>query len=141
MAIKYRQLTGKPLGITGEIAEFSAAKILDLDLADARQPGYDAIQRRNGKIKKIQIKGRCIPVNSKSGRRLGKIQLEKEWDVILFVMMNENLDVTEIYEADRPTIKEALISQGSKARNEKGTLTICKFISIGHLIWKYQKLL
>lgn len=42
VAIRFRNLTGKPLGITGEIAEFSAAKLLNLDLAEAKQAGYDA---------------------------------------------------------------------------------------------------
>lgn len=37
LAKKYRKLTGKPLGITGEVAEFSAAQILGLELAGARQ--------------------------------------------------------------------------------------------------------
>ncbi|MHA7855997.1 hypothetical protein [Marinobacter shengliensis] len=33
VAVRFKKLTGKPLGITGEIAEFSAAKLLDLKLA------------------------------------------------------------------------------------------------------------
>ncbi len=77
LARKYRKLTGKPLGITGEVAEFSAAQILGLELAEARQSGYDAIRKENGKVIKIQIKGRCIPANAKPGQRLGSIQLEK----------------------------------------------------------------
>ena len=39
VAKKYRKLTGKPLGITGEVAEFTAATLLGLDLAEARQSG------------------------------------------------------------------------------------------------------
>ena len=42
IAINYRQLTGKPLGITGEVGEFLAAQLLDLTLEPARQAGYDA---------------------------------------------------------------------------------------------------
>ncbi len=76
LARKYRKLTGKPLGITGEVAEFSAAQILGLELAGARQSGYDAIRKENGKITKIQIKGRCIPANAKPGQRLGRYVLE-----------------------------------------------------------------
>ena len=44
LAARYYQLTGKPLGITGEIAELEAAELLGLSLADARQAGYDAIR-------------------------------------------------------------------------------------------------
>ena len=108
LARKYRKLTGKPLGITGEVAEFSAAQILGLELADARQSGYDAIRRENGRVTKIQIKGRCIPADAKPGQRLGSIQLDKEWDTVLLVLMDEDLEVLSMYEAERPAIERAL---------------------------------
>lgn len=136
LAKKYRKLTGKPLGITGEVAEFSAAQILGLELAQARQSGYDAIRRKDGKETKIQIKGRCILANAKPGQRLGSIRLDKEWDVVLLVLMNEELEVLSMYEATRPEIKRALLVPGSKARNERGALAVSKFKAIGHEVWK-----
>jgi hypothetical protein len=42
LAQKYYALTGKPLGITGEVAEYEAARILGVKLTQARQSGYDA---------------------------------------------------------------------------------------------------
>lgn len=54
LACAYRKLTGKPLGITGEVAEFEAARRLGLVLAEARAPGYDALRG----AERIQIKGR-----------------------------------------------------------------------------------
>ena len=39
LAKRYMALTGKPLGITGEVAEFTAATLLNLELTDARQEG------------------------------------------------------------------------------------------------------
>jgi len=88
LAKRYRKLTGKPLGITGEVAEFSAAQILGLELAEARQSGFDAVRKENGKITRIQIKGRCIPNNAKPGQRLGSIRLDnKEWDTVLLVLI------------------------------------------------------
>ena len=36
IAKEYQELTGKPLGITGEIAEYEAARLLGLELAEAR---------------------------------------------------------------------------------------------------------
>jgi hypothetical protein len=48
LATRYQQLTGKPLGITGEIAEYEAAAILGLDLHAARTAGYDATEIRCG---------------------------------------------------------------------------------------------
>jgi len=136
LASKYKKLTGKPLGITGEIAEFNAAKLLNLKLAEARQAGYDAIGNNN---QKIQIKGRCIPENPKPGQRLGAIRLEHEWDSVLLVLMNETFDVIEMWEANRPEIKEALLAPGSKARNERGALSVSKFKQIGKLVWPKNK--
>jgi hypothetical protein len=43
LAQKYRALTGKPLGITGEVAEYEASRILGVELTPARQAGYDAV--------------------------------------------------------------------------------------------------
>jgi len=139
LAKRYRKLTGKPLGIAGEVAEFSAAQILGLELAEARQSGYDAIRNENGKMKRIQIKGRCIPPNAKPGQRLGSIQLDKEWDTVLLVLMDEDLEVLSMYEAARPEIERALLAPGSKARNERGALAVSKFKAIGHEVWKRNR--
>ena len=139
LARKYRKLTGKPLGITGEVAEFSAAQILGLELAEARQSGYDAIRKENGKVTKIQIKGRCIPANTKPGQRLGSIQLDKEWDTVLLVLMDEDFEVLSMYEAARKEIEKALLAPGSKARNERGALAVSKFKAIGHEVWKKER--
>lgn len=136
LARKYRRLTGKPLGITGEVAEFSAAQLLGLELADARQAGYDATRRANGGMVKIQIKGRCIPHDAKPGQRVGSIRLDCEWDTVVLVLMDEDYEVFSIYEAQRASIEEALHVPGSKARNERGALGIAKFKSIGHEVWR-----
>jgi hypothetical protein len=138
LAKKYRKLTGKPLGITGEVAEFSASQILGIELAEARQSGYDAIRRENGKETKIQIKGRCIPSNAKPRQRLGSIRLDKEWDTVLLVLMDEDLEVLSMYEAARAEIRQALLAPGSKARNERGALAVSKFKAIGNEVWKRE---
>ena len=132
-AVDYYQLTGKPLGITGEIGEYLAAKHLGLELADARTPGYDATDPQG---RRIQVKARAIP-NSKrlTGQRLGSIRLEHDWDVVLLVLMDQLFEPRAIYEADRAAIEAALAKPGSKARNERGALAVTKFISIGHQVW------
>ena len=132
LAARYKKLTGKPLGITGEIAEFNAASLLNLKLAEARTAGYDAIGLDN---RKIQIKGRCLPENAKPGQRLGSIRLDHEWDTVLLVLMDEIFNVQEMWEAQRPEIEEALLAPGSKARNERGALAVSKFKQIGLKVW------
>lgn len=44
LAAEYYRLTGKPLGVTGEVAEYIAADILGLTLVTARTIGYDALR-------------------------------------------------------------------------------------------------
>ncbi len=44
LAIQYRQLTGRSLGITAELSEYEAAIRLKLKLAPAGQAGYDATE-------------------------------------------------------------------------------------------------
>lgn len=138
LAQQYRQVTGKPLGITGEVAEYEAARILGLRLTVARQAGYDAIEQRDGREHRLQIKGRCILPNCKPGQRMGAIDVEKEFDGVLLVLLDENFDATAIYEADREAVLAALAVPGSKARNERGALPITKFKAIGKLRWRVE---
>ncbi len=60
LAAEYYRLTGKPLGVTGEVAEYVAAETLGLVLADARTPGYDAIRRTPNGPERIQNTSRRI---------------------------------------------------------------------------------
>ena len=131
-AVKYKELTGKPLGITGEVAEYEAARLLGLILTEARQPGFDAWDKNK---KRIQIKGRVIGPNAKSGQRIGTIKLDKPWDSVMLVLLDEKLRPTEIYKAGRTAVRTALTKPGSKARNERGQLSASQFKSIGRRIW------
>jgi hypothetical protein len=136
LAQKYRALTGKPLGITGEVAEYEAARILGVALTPARQAGYDATETRKGKIFHLQIKGRCVLEGSKPGQRMGSIDIKKEFDAVLLVLLDGNFDATVIYEAPREAVIAALTKPGSKSRNERGSLGISQFKSIAHVRWQ-----
>src|SRR3954466_10369021 len=68
LAQEYHALTGRPLGITGEVAEYEAVRLLGLEPAPVRQPGYDAIRRVRGHSVKLQVKGRCIRDDSKKSQ-------------------------------------------------------------------------
>jgi hypothetical protein len=139
LAREYYRLTGRPLGITGEVAEFEAARILGVELADVRQAGFDAIRRtEDGSVVKLQIKGRCFGLDAKPGQRMGSIQLAKEWDAVLLVLLDLDFEAREIWEADREAITEALTKPGSAARNKRGALGVNCFKRIGELVWKRQ---
>lgn len=132
IARQYREITGKPLGITGEIGEFTAAYLLNLNLTKARQPGYDAVAPDGHRV---QIKARCILSDSSTRQRLGGIKLDYEWDTVVLVLMDVNYEPIQIYEAPRAIIERELTKPGSKARNERGALSISKFKAISSLIW------
>jgi hypothetical protein len=131
-------LTGKPLGITGEVAEFEAARLLNLELVEARQAGYDAIRMENGVPHRLQIKGRCILDKTKKSQRISRIDIKKEFDGVLLVLMDENFNATAIYEADRQPVIDALSVPGSRSRNERGALGVSKFRSIGRSVWPIE---
>ena len=132
-AVEYYDLTGKPLGITGEIGEFYAAECLDLELAGARTSGYDALDKAK---RKIQIKSRAVEEGRPlGGVRVGSINLKHEFDVVLLVLMNKRYEILQMHEADRAAVKKALTRPGSKARNERGSLAASQFIRIGKQVW------
>ena len=135
LAKKYKDLTGKPLGVTGEIGEIYAAQILDLELSDARQPGYDATKGENGEEIKYQIKSRCLK-NQKITGRVGAIRFKHEWHFVLLVLLDEDYEVTSIYQANRGVLAEEMSKPGSIARTIRGQLSIRKFMSVGEKIWE-----
>jgi hypothetical protein len=138
LARQYRELTGKPLGITGEVAEFEAARLLGLQLVPARQDGYDATETVCSITRRLQIKGRCLAPGANRGQRIGTIQSDKPWDAVLLVLLDLEYRVTAIWEADRESVLTALAVPGSKARNERGALSIAKFKQIGKVRWAFN---
>lgn len=133
---EYKLLTGKPLGITGEVAEFEAAKRLGLTLKEARSPGHDATKQHNGTEVLFQVKGRSYGREvSESGQRIGKIDFTKNWHVIVLVLLDEDYEVKEILQAQRTDIEERLKrlvsrADGKATHTQKGALTVPLFRSI-----------
>jgi hypothetical protein len=136
LAKEYYRLTGRPLGITGEVAEFEAARILGIELTSVRQAGYDSVRRTPEGVLRLQIKGRCFPADAKPGQRLGSIQLEKQWDTVLMVLLDPDFEAREIWEADRASIAATPTKPGSIARNKPGAMAVNQFKRIGKILWK-----
>ena len=145
LARDYYRLTGRPLGVTGEVAEAEAAKLLGLQLAPPRQEGYDATRSVGGQEQKVQVKGRVLqragvdldgrfrPKQTDSAK-VGTIRLKHEWDVVALVLMNDDYETTAIYEASRELIEAELLRDGSKAR-DRGQLSVSSFKRLGHQTW------
>jgi hypothetical protein len=138
LAAEYYRLTGKSLGVTGEIAEFVAAECLDLELAEARTAGYDAIRYEISGPVRIQIKGRAYGIDAKPGQRLGRIKPNACCDTVLLVLLdNATLEPREMWEAPVAEVLARLTEPGSRARNERGALSVRDFKRLkgARIVW------
>ena len=136
MGRRYYELTKRPLGVTGEIAEWEAIRLLHLEPVKVRQAGYDAIQRtKSGRRIRLQIKSRCYDQENRPSQRLPGISLKKKWDSVLLVILNRKLDPVEIWKASRPAVEKALKKPGSVSRNKRGALAVSQFQNIGCRVW------
>jgi hypothetical protein len=133
-AKEYRALTGRPLGITGEIAEYEAARLLALTLAPAREAGYDAIEEVGSIKVRYQIKSRCIHDSTKRSLRVGAIKLDHGWDVALLVLLDADYEATAIYEAKRDDLEKFITTSTSRA-NKRGAIGVNKLKSLGKMRW------
>lgn len=134
LAADYRRTMGKPLpGVSNEIALHDAIRLLALQSAPQNAGGYDAIdpQREN---KRIQIKSRTIFDDNVGSQRIGQIKLEQEWDSVVLVLMDENYEPFEIYEAERDELLE-YAGKASSSRAKRGALSISRFRIIARLAW------
>jgi len=138
LAAKYYRLTGKPLGVTGEVAEYVAAEILGLTLADARTPGYDAIRQTPTGEERIQIKGRAYGEDAKPGQKMSRIKVGSACDAVLLVLLdNQTLDAREMWEAPISEVEKLLVLTDSKAR-ARGALGVTEFKRVARKVWPLQ---
>lgn len=135
LAVEYRRTTGKPLAVSSEIARYDAARLLSLELVDDPGIGYDAIGTGPRKDLRIQIKGRAILGPGKSGQRIGQLKSHRDWDRLVLVLMDENFEPIEIYEADREAVDECLENNASSRRTRRGALSVARIKIIGRLAW------
>jgi hypothetical protein len=131
VAAEYYRATGKTLGVAGEVGEQEAARKLGLTLAEARAPGYDAIDTDG---KKIQIKTRTLQPGKPAGR-VPSINIKKDFDAVMLVLLNADLEPMFMYRADRDAVVAKLTAPGSKARNERNSMAVNQFMAIGRVVW------
>lgn len=138
LAADYRKATGKALpGISNELAEHDAARLLGLELLQERGQGYDALGRGRWEGQRIQIKGRTIFDESKQGQRIGQLRLDQPWDCVILVLMDEEYSPYEIYEAKRADI-ESFLNETSANRRKRGAMSVARFKIIGRLAWTVE---
>lgn len=136
LATEYRRATGKPLPVTTEIANYDAARLLDLEIINPPPGGYDAVGtsgEREGL--RYQIKGRAIFDENRGGQRLGQLKIDKAWDAVLLVLLDESYQPMAIYEASRDELAEALDESLQSRRSNRGAMSIARFKNISRLVW------
>jgi hypothetical protein len=131
LSTAYRETTGKPLPVSGEIAKHDACRLLSLECVDEFL-GYDAIDEKG---LRYLIKGRAIFNNQKSGQRIGQLKMDKQWDVLLLVLMDECFTCLQVYRLDRETVQKSL-REGNP--NKRGAISVAKFKIIGELLWSSE---
>lgn len=140
LAVEFRRTTGKTLpGVSAEIANYDAARLLNLQLGKDPSAGYDAVGQGHRQGQRIQIKARVIFDEDKTGQRVGQLRLEQEWDSVLLVIMDDNYEPDEIYEASREDILEAMEEAGKSARKKRGVMSVARFRIISHLVWNREE--
>lgn len=138
LAREYRLAMGKPLpGISAELAVHDATRLLDLEPAPAGAGGHDAVGRGTRAGKRIQIKGRTIFDEDKGGQRLGQLKTEQEWDSVVLVLMDDNYEPFEIYEAARDDVLAA-VDKTSRSRSKRGAVSVARFKVIARRVWSRE---
>ena len=134
LAADYRRATGKPLGISNEIAVHDVIRLMKLVPAEPGASGYDAIGTGSREGRYIQIKGRTIFDEDKGGQRIGQVKLDQEWDSVMLILMDDNYEAQAIYEASREAIVEAMAETSAK-RAKRGAMSVARFKAIGECVW------
>lgn len=138
LAAEYKRSTGQSLPVSGEIARHDAARILDLTLCEPRTGGVDALGKGNREGQRIQIKSRILTQDSKPGTRLGQLNTAGDWNTLLLVIMDEDYEPCEIYEAARADIEDEIDEAAGTRRAKRGALSVAKFRNISWLVWSRE---
>jgi len=135
LAREYREATGRALPISAEIAKYDAVRLLQLEPVNQPGLGYEALGTGARAGRRIQIKGRAIFDERKFGQRLGQLKLEREWDLLMIVLMDEHFEPFEIHEIERGEVESALRDSAGSRRRRRGALSVARARIIGHLCW------
>jgi len=134
LAAEFRRTTGTMLPVSGEIARYDVSHHLGLELNESRIDGVDAIGTNEREGLRIQIKSRVIGDTIKPGHRIGQLNPEGSWDLIILSLMDNDYEALEMYQASREEIMAAMSKPGSK-RGKRGAISVAKFKIIGQLVW------
>ena len=134
LAAEFRRTTGTMLPVSGEIARHDVSRHLDLELNQEHSAGCDAIGRNEREGLRIQIKSRVVGDSVKPGHRIGQLNPDGNWDLVILSLMDDEFEPLEMYQASRDEIIEA-VQDANTQRKKRGALSVAKFKIIGKLVW------
>ena len=135
LAVEYRKATGKALAVTGELARHDAARLLGLELLEDQGLGHDALGRGERDGLRVVIKGRAIFDEERGKQRVGQVNREHVWDLLVLVLMDDAYEPFEIYEVERAEVDEALDTAPESGRSRRGAMSVAQLKIIGRLAW------
>lgn len=140
LAAEYRRATGKTLPISNEIAVSDAIRLLELTPYEGDEGGIDAIGTGEWDGERIQVKARAFFDESRGKPRIGQLAMDKPWDRVLLVLMNEDYETFEILSATRAAIEEAQAERSSSpGRSKRGAMSVARFRIIGEPVWTQEE--
>ena len=134
LAAEFRRTTGTMLPVSGEIARHDVSRHLDLELNQEHSAGFDAIGRNEREGLRIQIKSRVVGDSVKPGHRIGQLNPDGNWDLVILSLMDDKFEPLEMYQASREEIIE-VVQDANTQRKKRGALSVAKFKIIGKLVW------
>ncbi len=161
LAVEFREATGKPLALTGEIASHDARRILGLEPAP-EGAGFDALgpplgslahvlpgdgaairgaagaEGEAARLVRYQIKGRALLTGALRGHRIGELRMQDPWDVTLLVILDARFEPRCILQATREALEAALRETEGSGRRSRGAVSIARFRAIGEPIWRAE---
>lgn len=137
LAALYRQTTGQTLPISAELSRYDASKILSLSpLEGAPMAGVDFVGTGPYHCKNIQVKSRVIFNEGSSGYRIGQLNLNMAWDIVVLVLYDAVYEPFAIYAASKEEVLSSLTQ--STQKQSRGAMSLAKFKAISQLIWTSQ---
>lgn len=133
LASDYRQSTGQSLPLTSEIARYDARRLLNLEEPPEDEAGVDAVTYVDEEIaQRYLVKGRAQIAADPSRARIGQLNMDGAWDVVVLVVLNDTYHCEAIYHASKQTIRDILKDSPPAKR---GAMTVAKFKAIAECVW------
>jgi hypothetical protein len=120
-----------------EIAESEAVRLLGIEYSSSHMDsGYNLVRHTPSGVQRLKVKGVMLPAPALLGP-IGPIDISREWDAVLLVLLNDALNALSIFEAPRISVLATHPGSDANPINEIDTLDVARFKSLplAHQVW------